>query len=180
MDYEEYKTAPENLEFERADADQQRVFQMINEKDKIARTFAMVMIAVTGIVATVILYIYLGMIAGIAALAAAAALLLLTSWYLSRIFLGFKDFWVVRVEAVSTCYHARELYSVDLWSQEQQKCVTHRIVRSDNHVAKGVQGYFVKAVSDKGVQYLLVTDREYEIMKKNSKNLHYGLLRKGR
>ena len=75
-----------------------------------------------------------------------------------------------RAEAVSTCYHAGELYSVDLWSQEQQKCVMHRLVRSDKHVTKGVQGYFVKAVSDKGVQYLLVTDREYEIMKKKSKN----------
>lgn len=170
MEYEAHKTSPENLEFERADADQQRVFRMINERDKFAKTFAMVLVALTGLVATVMLYIQFGVIGLISALVGTALLFLLVSVDLSRIFLGFRDFWIVRVEAVSTCYHSGELYSVDLWAEDQQKCVTHRFVRSSNHVAKGVQGYFVKAILDKGTQYLLVTDYEYEIMKRNADN----------
>ena len=55
MDYNEYKVAPEELEFRRAYVDEQRVLRMINERDKAALIFLAVMGAIMGIVAAVIL-----------------------------------------------------------------------------------------------------------------------------
>lgn len=86
MDYKEYMTAPEGLEYERADAEQQRVLQMINERDKAARIFAMGMVILLGIVAAVSLYLFAGLIAGIAAFAFAVVLFVLVSWYLAKVF----------------------------------------------------------------------------------------------
>ena len=94
MDYKEYMTAPEGLEYERADAEQQRVLRMINERDKAARIFAVGMVIFLGIVATVSLYLFIGLIAGIAAFAFSVLLLVLVGWYLAKVFpqKGYYDF----------------------------------------------------------------------------------------
>ena len=172
MDYKEYMTAPEELEYERADAEQQRVLRMINERDKAARIFALGMVILLGIVATVSLYLFIGLIAGIAAFAFSVLLLVLVGWYLAKVFpqKGYYDFEIVPMEVVSTEYHAGDLRAVDLWSEEQQKCVHYALIRATNHIHKDVKGFFVRAVSDKQKDYIFVTEHEYKIMKMNADN----------
>lgn len=172
MDYKEFMVAPEELEYERADAEQQRVLRMINERDKTARIFAMGMVILLGIVAAVSLYLFMGLIAGIAAFAFAVVLFVLISWYLAKVFpqKGYNDFEIVPVEVVSTEYHAGDLRAADLWSEEQQKCVHYVLIRANNHIHKDVKGFFVRAISDKQKDYIFVTEYEYKIMKMNADN----------
>lgn len=169
MDYNEYKVAPEELEFRRAYADEQRVLRMINERDKAALTFLAVMGAIMGIVAAVILFKFTGIIGGIVAPALVAALFALAFWYALTILpkKGYHDFEIVRMQVVKTYYHASELREVDLWSEEQQKCVHYVISRSGKRIHQDVQGYYVRAITEGRKDYLFVTDHEYKIMKMN-------------
>ena len=172
MDYNEYKVAPEELEFRRAYADEQRVLRMINERDKAALIFLAVMGAIMGIVAAVILFKFTGIIGGIVALALVAALFALAFWYALTVLpkKGYHDFEIVRMQVVKTYYHAGELREVDLWSEEQQKCVHYVIGRSGKRIHQDVQGYFVRAITEGRKDYLFITDHEYEIMKMNADN----------
>lgn len=167
MDYNEYKVLPEELEFRRADVYEQRVLRMINERDKAALIFFAVMGAIMGIVAAVMLFKFAGIIGGVVAIAAVIALFALVFWYALRILprKGYHDFEIVRVQAVTPQYHFGEHWAVDLWSEEQQKCVQYVIRRSGNHIHKDVQGYYVRAITEGRKDYLFVTDYEYKIMK---------------
>lgn len=170
MDYSEYKVKPEELEFERAMADQQEALRMINYHDKVARGFAIVMCGLLGVIATVVLFLYFGIIAAGAALAGTILLEIGIIFYLSRIFAEYHDFEIVPMEVVSTEYHAGELRAVDLWSEEQQKCVHYVLIRANNHIHKEVKGFYVRAISDKRKDYIFVTEHEYKIMKMNADN----------
>ena len=172
MDYNEYMVEPEELEFQRADADEQRVLRMINERDKAALIFLGVMGAIMGIVAAVVLFKFTGIIGGIIALVVVAALFALAFWYVLTILpkKGYHDFETVRMQVVKTYYHAGELREVDLWSEEQQKCVHYVISRSGNRIHQDVLGFFVRAITEGRKDYLFVTDYEYKIMKMNADN----------
>ena len=170
MDYKEYMVNPEDLEFERAMADQQEALRMINYHDKVARVFAVVMCGILGVVATVVLFLNFGIIAAGAALAFTVLLVAGVLFYLSRVFDEYHDFEIVPVEVVSTEYKAGELRVCDLWSEEQQKCVRYKLVRANNRLHKGAKGFYVRAISDKRKDYIMVTDHEYKIMKMNADN----------
>jgi len=170
MDYSEHMVKPEELEFERAMADQQEALKRINYHDKVARGFAVITCSLLGVIATVVLFLHFGLIAAGAALAGTILLVVGILFYLSRIFAEYHDFEIVPMEVVSTEYRAGELWAVDLWSEEQQKCVYYKLIRANNHVAKGVKGFYVRAISDKRKDYIFVTEREYEIMKMNADN----------
>ena len=170
MDYAEYMVKPEELEFERADAEQQRALRMINERDKAAMIVALVMVGLMGIIAPVILFKLVGAIAAIVAIVTVLLLLALVVWYLKKVFpqKGYYDFEIVRVQVVSVFYHAGELREVDLWSEDQQKCVHYDILRNNNHISKDVQGYFVRGTAEGRKDFFFVTDSEYKIMKMNA------------
>ena len=170
MEYSEYMVQPEELEFERADAEQQRALRMINERDKAAMIVALVMVGLMGIIATVLLFKFVGILGAIVAIVIAVLLFALIIWYLKKVFpqKGYYDFEIVRVQVVSVFYHAGELREVDLWSEEQQKCVHYDILRNNNHISKDVQGYFVRGTVEGRKDYFFVTDREYKIMKMNA------------
>lgn len=170
MDYSEYMVKPEELEFERAMADQQEALRMINYHDKVARAFAIIMCGLLGVIATVVLFLYFGIIAAVVALACSILLMVGVIFYLSRVFGEYHDFEIVPMEVVTTEYHAGELRAVDLWSEEQQKSVHYRLVRASNRIHKGAKGFYVRAISDKRKDYIFVTDHEYEIMKMKADN----------
>ena len=172
LEYSEYMVQPEELEFERADAEQQRVLRMINERDKAAIILALVMGTLTGIVAVVMLFKFVGLIGGIAAIAVTILLIAGLCWYLAKVFpqKGYQDFEILPMEVVTTNYRTGELRAVDLWSEEQQKCVKYNLVRGSNHIVKGGKGLFVRAISDQRKDYIFVTEYDYKIMKMNADN----------
>ena len=172
MDYKDYMVAPEELEFQRADAEQQRALRMINERDKAALIVLAVMGAIMGIIAAVILFKFVGIIGGIAALVVVAAIFALAFWYALSVLpkKGYHDFEIVRMQVVKTYYRASELREADLWSEEQQKCVHYVIRRSGNRIHQDVQGYFVQGITEGRKDYFFITDHEYKIMKMNADN----------
>ena len=172
MDYNEFMVAPEELEFQRADAEQQRALRMINERDKAALIVLAVMGVLMGIIAAVVLFKFVGIIGGIVALALVAVMFALAFWYALTVLpkKGYHDFEIVQAQVVKTYYRTNELREADLWVEEQQKCVRYVNRRSGNHIHEGAQGYFVRGITEGRKDYFFVTDHEYKIMKMNADN----------
>ena len=172
MDYNEFRVRPEEMKFKRANAEQKRVLNMINVNSKAGMVIAMVMCAILGIIVSALFFALVHWIAGVVALVLVAVMSFFTYRYLLKIFDAYHNFELVPVELVTGSYKKGERWAVDLWSESQQKCVQYILIRDNNHVKQGAKGFFVKAISDKRTDYLLVTEDEYKIMQMNVEKRH--------
>ena len=172
MDYREYMVNAEELSFTRADPETARILGKLFSRNKTAMIMFATMVLCTGIVAAVFLRLYMGFIAGMAVMVLGLMVFGLIMWYaLKKIPAGeYTEFELVRLKAVSIVYRKSNSHYVDLWSEEQKKCIEYKIVRNGNRICEGVEGYFVHASSAVSEEYLFVTDHDYKILEMSSGN----------